>query len=248
MMQNLVATPESASLDGPQCLSLQYMPCVPVSPHPMAAKLPCSKRRVSSQPPATQLSSTATNCASCSAWFDPSQSQGTWKCGHVMHKAKRRKSTSWRVCWTCFVASFTEFFPGFMPFMPFHAFHAPSDRFVSSSGLLHTMELRWLSQFQGLLEQGVFTSMASSVFFFARRQDMYCKVSWRIRKKYPTLYNCHIYSSSSLRKRTCFDVMDTSIHGKGWEGVQKAKKLEMATVETPVKQQLLPKSQLQTGQ
>ena len=31
MMQNLVTTPESASLDGPQCLSLQYMPCVRVS-------------------------------------------------------------------------------------------------------------------------------------------------------------------------------------------------------------------------
>ena len=113
---NLVATPESASLDGPQCLSLQYgaeigrhaicscsdlwfpikEPCNPRQPHPMVAKLLCSKRRVSSQPPATKLfsSRTAANCAK-QCMIPPNLR--TWKCGHVMHKAKRRKSTSWRV-------------------------------------------------------------------------------------------------------------------------------------------------------
>lgn len=113
---------------------------IPVSPHPMAAKLPCSKRIVSSQPPATQLFSTAINGAPCSAWFDPSQSQGTWKCGHVMHKAKRRKSTSWRVCWTCFVASFTDF--SRIHAIPCHScLPCTSDRFVSN---LHSC-IRWNS-------------------------------------------------------------------------------------------------------
>ena len=115
------------------------------APIPCRPSCPCSKRRVSSQPPATKFSSTATNCASCSAWFDPSQSQGTWKCGHVDAQGQAPEEHILESLLDMLLyASFTDFFPyfpGFMPFMP----SMPSMHFrIVSFTNLHSC-IRWNS-------------------------------------------------------------------------------------------------------
>ena len=181
-MQNLVTTPESASLDGPQCPSLQYMPCVRVLICGFQSKSQCNP----GQPPShggqvAVFQKKSVLSATCNTAFFHSNKWCILQC------MIRSLPVSGNLeVWACdaqgqapeehileslldmlLYASFTDFFQD--SWLPCHScLPCTSDRFVSSSGLLHTMELRWLSQFQGLLEQGRFHIHGHHLVFFCK--------------------------------------------------------------------------------
>lgn len=166
-MQNLVATPESASLDGPQCLSLQYRPCVRVLICGFQSKSQCN----SCQPPShggqvAVFQKNSVLSATCNTAFFHSNKWCTlqcmirslpisgnlevWACDAQGQAPEEHILESLLNVLCCFFHRFFQDSCHSMPFMP--SMHFRSFRFKSP--FLHTMELRWLSQFQGLLEQG----------------------------------------------------------------------------------------------
>lgn len=158
-MQNLVATPESANLDGPQCLSLQYMPCVRVLICGFQSKSQCNP----CQPPShggqvAVFQKKSVFSATCNKVFFHSNKLCILQC-----MIRSLPISGNLEVWACdaqgqapeehileslldmlLYASFTDFFPyfpGFMPFMP----SMPSMHFrIVSFTNLHSC-IRWNS-------------------------------------------------------------------------------------------------------